>query len=55
MSRGITSSSPEVSALVAAMKSRIELLERENALLERELADSTSEKTRCCPSLSKKP
>ena len=55
VTRGTPASSPEVSALVVSMKARIDLLERENALLERELADAKNEKGGYCPYLSRKP
>ena len=54
VSHGTPVSSPEVSALVVSMKARIDLLERENALLERELADSKNEKGRLLSMLEQK-
>ncbi len=54
VSHGTPERSPEVSALVVSMKARIDLLERENALLERELADAKNEKGRLLSMLEQK-
>jgi hypothetical protein len=53
-SHGTPASSPEVSTMVQSMKARIDLLERENALLERELADAKNEKNRLLGLLEQK-